>query len=88
MITGQSDSLTLVVPGQPATFNVTATGVNLTYQWQKDGSDITAGANSSSYTIAAVAEMDTGIYRCVVINAAKAIPSNAASLTVCKFASA
>ena len=83
MITNQSDSQILVVLGQPATFTVTATGDNLMYQWQKDGSDID-GANSATYAIAAIAERDEGMYQCVVSNAANSVTSIAASLTVCK----
>ena len=78
----------LVVPGQPAAFTVTATGDNLTYQWRKGGSNIATGANSATYTIAAVAESDEGGYQCVVSNAANSVTSTAASLTVCKYISA
>ena len=74
----------MVVPGQSATFTVGATGDNLTYQWQKDGVDIATGANSATYTITAVAESDTGIYRCVVSNAANSTISTPVSLIVCK----
>ena len=74
----------LVVPGQRATFIVTATGSNLMYQWQKDGVNIATGANSAIYTIDMVAESDEGEYQCVVTNAANSITSTAASLTVCK----
>ena len=87
MITVQPVSLTLIVPGQPATFTVTATGDNLMYQWQKDGVDI-VGATSATYTIEVIAESDTGMYRCVVSNAAGPITSTPASLTVCKCVSA
>ena len=88
MITVQPVSLTLIVPGQTATFTVTATGdnlmYNLMYQWQKDGSNISTGANSATYTISAVTESDEGEYRCVVSNAANLVTSTAASLKVCK----
>ena len=84
VITDQPVSLALVVPGQPATFTVTAMGDNLMYQWQKGGSNITSGANSATYTIATVVEGDEGVYQCVVTNAAKSVTSTAASLTVCK----
>ena len=77
----------LVVPGQSATFTVTATGSNLMYQWQKDGVDI-VGATSATYTIEVITESDTGMYRCVVSNAAGPVTSTAASLTVCKCVSA
>ena len=88
MITVQPVSQLLVVPGKPATFTVAATGINLMYQWQKGGSNITTGANPATYTIAAVAESDEGEYLCVVSNAAGPVTSTAASLTVCKCVSA
>ena len=84
MITGQPVSQLLVVPGQTATFTVTATGDNLMYQWQVNGSNIGTGATSATYTIAAVAESDEGMYQCVVTNAANSVTSTAAILTVCK----
>ena len=82
-ITVQPVSLELVVPGQRATFTVTATDTNLMYQWQKNVRNI-AGATSATYTIEVVTESDTGMYRCVVSNAAGPVTSIAASLTVCK----
>ena len=87
-ITDQSDPQLLIVPGQSATFTVTATGDNLMYQWQKGGSNIASGANVATYTIDMVAESDEGEYRCVVSNAANSVTSTAASLTVCKCVSA
>ena len=80
---GQPVPLMLIVPGQSATFTVTATGVNLMYQWQKDGRDI-SGATSATYTIAVVAESDEGEYQCVVSNTAGFVTSTAANLTLCK----
>ena len=88
VITGQPVSLMLAVPGQSSTFTVVAMGDILMYQWQKNGSNITAGATSDTYTIAAVAARDTGMYRCVVFNAGNSTISTAASLTVCKCISA
>ena len=87
MITVQPLPQLLVVPGQPATFNVTAMGANLTYQWQRNETDIPTGATLNSYTIDMVSKSDTGMYRCVVSNSADAaniVPSDAVSLTVCK----
>ena len=52
--------------GQPVTFSVSATGTGLTYQWRKNGVDIT-GATDSSYTIDTVAISDTGNYDVSVI---------------------
>ena len=86
VITDQPVSLTLVVPGQPATFTVSATGDSLMYQWQKDTVNIATGANSATYTIDMVAESDEGEYQCVVSNTANSVPSTTASLTVCKYA--
>ena len=86
VITVQPVSLTLVVPGQTATFTVTATGDSLMYQWQKGGVNIATGANSASYMIAAVAESDEGEYQCVVSNTANSVTSTAAGLSVCKYA--
>ena len=88
VITVQPVSLTLVVPGQTATFIVTATGDSLVYQWRKGENNISSRANSATYKIAAVAESDEGEYRCVVSNAANSVTSTAASLTVCKCISA
>ena len=73
----------MIVPGEPASFMVTATGGNLMYQWQKDEVDI-FGAISAAYIIISVAESDEGLYRCIVSNAAGMITSDAALLTVCK----
>ena len=87
IITGQPAPHLSIVPGQTVSFAVIATADNLTYQWQKDGVDITAGANSAAYIIPSVTESDEGEYQCVVINAAgnAYVISNAAQLTVCKY---
>ena len=84
-ITVQPAPQLLIVPGQPASFTVTATGDSRNYQWQKGGDDITTGATSATYTISSVMESDEGMYRCVVSNAVSTKNSNAASLTVCKY---
>lgn len=42
-------------------------GGSLSYQWQKDGSDID-GATESSYSVASASYSDEGTYRCVVTN--------------------
>ncbi len=51
--------------GNDVTFNISVTGTNIMYQWQKDGSDI-SGATSSSYTVTGAASSDLGSYTCVV----------------------
>tara|TARA_R110001583_G_scaffold25760_11_gene93164 strand:- start:22564 stop:32487 length:9924 start_codon:yes stop_codon:yes gene_type:complete len=48
-----------------AIFNVTYTGDDLLYQWQKDGVDI-AGANSTELKIQNLRVGDAGVYTCVV----------------------
>ncbi|UFH53175.1 sorbosone dehydrogenase family protein [Spirosoma sp. KNUC1025] len=71
-----------VAQGQPAGFSVTATGTApLSYQWQKNGSNIT-GATSASYTIASTAAADAGQYRVTVSNSVSSVTSNIASLSV------
>ncbi|MCH2506591.1 MAG: immunoglobulin domain-containing protein, partial [Dehalococcoidia bacterium] len=64
-----------------ATFSVTATGDNLSYQWQKDGANL-ATATSATYIITGAKSGDTGTYRCVVSNTDASVTSNGAVLTV------
>jgi hypothetical protein len=73
----------VVTVGQTATFTVAATGTSpLTYQWQKNGSNI-SGANSASYTTPATAACDDGsTFQVIVSNTAGAVTSSAATLTV------
>lgn len=68
--------------GDSITFTVMATGgESLTYQWMKDGADI-SGATSDLYTILAVTAGTAGTYTVVVANACGAVTSNPATLTV------
>jgi hypothetical protein len=62
---------------------VTATGATpLSYQWQRNGSNI-AKANSSTYTTGAASTADNGArFRCIVTNFAGSVTSNEATLTV------
>ncbi len=76
-----------VCPGSPATFVVTATGASLTYQWQKNGANLTDGGDISGATtdilqIANAQTDDNGNYRCVVTGTCGTATSNAAALTV------
>jgi hypothetical protein len=81
-ITSQPASQT-VAPGQTAIFSVTATGTPPpTYQWQKNGANIT-GATSSSYTTPPTTTADSGEqFSVVVSNAVGNVTSSAATLTV------
>ena len=72
-----------VTEGQTATFSVTAAGTApLTYQWQKNSTDI-SGATSATYTTPATAIGDNGAqYSVVVFNGAGTVTSDKATLTV------
>ena len=81
-ITTQPAALSVVV-GKAAAFTVVATGsATLTYQWQKNGTDI-SGATASTYTIPATSMGDSGArFLVVVSNSAGKATSNPAILTV------
>jgi Bacterial Ig domain/Putative Ig domain/Immunoglobulin domain/Right handed beta helix region len=72
-----------VTAGQTATFTVMANGTApLTYQWQKNGTNI-AGVTSASYTTSATTTSDSGsTFDVVVSNSAGTATSNPATLTV------
>ena len=72
-----------VTEGQTATFSLSASGTApLTYQWQKNGADI-SGATGRNHTTTPVTMADNGsTYRCVITNTAGTVTSNAATLTV------
>ena len=71
-----------VVTGQAATFSVVATGTSLSYQWQKNGTDI-AGATGASYTTPPATLADNGsVFRVNVTNSVGSVMSNGAVLTV------
>ena len=81
VITNQPDNIT-VIQGSSASFSVTATGTApLSYQWRKDGINI-SGATNSSYTISSASSADAGTYSVVVSNAYGSVTSNNATLTV------
>ena len=74
--------------GQSITFSVTASASDsgsLSYQWQKDASNI-SGATNSSYSIASVASGDAGSYTVIITNTKNGTTatttSNAGVLTV------
>ena len=63
-----------------ATFSVTASGANLTYQWLRNGATV-AGATSSTYNFVASA-INAGAYTVRVSNALGNATSSAASLSI------
>ena len=80
-----------VPEGNNAVFSVTATGVSLTYQWQKDNTNINdasgtySGTTTAMLTVESVTDPDDeGSFRVVVSNSAGDVTSNVAALTVCK----
>jgi hypothetical protein len=69
--------------GTTVTFTVVAEGSPpLSYQWQKNGTNVAANGNSSSYTLGTVQASDAGAYNVVVTNAFGSITSTSATLTV------
>ena len=82
VITTQPVSQTIAV-GKSATFVVVATGsASLSYQWQKNGANI-SGATSASYTTTPATTGDNAAkFSVVVANSAGSVTSNAATLTV------
>jgi hypothetical protein len=71
-----------VAAGTNVTFTTSATGTPpLFYQWNLNGADI-SGATGTSYTRSNVQSGDAGSYSVVVSNAAGAVASDAALLTV------
>ena len=55
-------------------FSIEASGDNLQFQWQKDGSDLNSdddkylGVNTDTLHIVATEGSDEGDYRCLVVN--------------------
>ncbi|MCL6560098.1 MAG: immunoglobulin domain-containing protein, partial [Firmicutes bacterium] len=86
-ITTQPSNQT-VTAGQTASFTVTVTGdAPLTYQWKKDGNNLSDGGNISGATTATLTvsnaqAADAGSYTCFVSNVVGNVTSNAATLTV------
>ncbi len=87
-ITTQPSAQT-VGAGQSATFSVAAAGTSpLSYQWQKNGSNI-SGATAVRYTTPATTSGDNGsLFAVVVSNSAGSVTSHQAALTVSGTASA
>lgn len=68
--------------GNNISFNVEGTGLNLTYQWQKDGVDL-GGETNNFLNINSITNADEGSYRCVISNSCgETLNSNTVTLTV------
>src|SRR5207244_1312445 len=68
-------------PGSSATFNVSATGTGLSYQWYKDSAPL-SGQTGSSLTLNNISASDADVYSVVVSGACGSPATNTASLTV------
>ncbi len=87
-VTGTAPSITThpvsqsVLEGTPVTFSIAATGTApLSYQWQKNNTDI-AGATGSTYTLTAALSDNGASFRCIVTNPVGSSASDAAVLGV------
>ena len=74
-----------VVDGNDASFSVIAEGTNLTYQWQKDGSNLTdggviSGSSTANLNLTGVSTADAVAYRCIVTGNCNSVISNPANL--------
>jgi hypothetical protein len=79
----QEPSAVTVCGGQPFSVSVTATGNNITYQWQKGGVNLSGnGANTATYSIASSTATDAGNYRCIVSNSCGADTSLVVAVAV------
>ena len=67
--------------GNPVTFSVSAIGDNLSYQWHKNGSDI-SGANNADLQLRNVSPSDEGQYYVTVFNGFSTSDSTFATLSV------
>lgn len=80
----------VICEGDNATFSIDASGFNLTYQWQENGSDISDGGIYNGTNTATLTLTDPGLvnsgnnYRCVLSSSCggSTLNSNNASLTV------
>jgi hypothetical protein len=73
--------------GTLATFSVTASGTTPSYQWTKNGANLSnagniSGATSATINLAGVSGSDAGSYAVVIANAAGSVTSSIATLTV------
>jgi hypothetical protein len=81
IIVDQPESISVII-GNPVSFSIEATGLNLGYQWYKNNA-IIVGATGSTYSITSTTiEDDKSTYYCIVTNDAGYISSEVATLTI------
>jgi hypothetical protein len=80
VITNQPASL-ICTQGNSATFSVLAGPAPLTYQWRKNGSNL-SNATNSAFTLTGVSTSDAGGYTVLISNTAGSITSSVATLTI------
>src|SRR5262249_33240048 len=68
-------------PGTTASFNVSATGTGLSYQWSK-GASALAGQTGTSLVLTNVSAADAGTYSVTVSGVCGSPATNSASLTI------
>ncbi len=69
--------------GSPVTFSVQAINGTLSYQWKRNGQNITVSGNNAGYTLPAVSVTDDGAtFQCIVSNEFGSTPSDIVTLTV------
>jgi len=84
-VTGPTPSSETLYPGGTATFNITALGVQITYQWQKIVGNVTNiinGATNSSLTINNVGPGDEASYNVLVTTPFASTNSQLATLSL------
>lgn len=79
-ITQQPQGITTCA-GNPITLSVNSTGINLTYQWRRNGINI-PGANSRILTLNNVSILDTGNYSVVISSSCGNVTSSSAFLNI------
>ena len=92
MVTQDPENQSVSTGAEAVTFQIEATGDDLIFQWQKNGSDLQGGSNYSGINtnilkIRQVKKSDAGHYRCLVRNRVvrDGKLSKEAELSVCKF---
>ena len=92
MVTQDPENQSVSTGAEAITFKIEATGDELTFQWQKNGSDLHSGSsysgiNTNTLKIQQVKKSDAGHYRCLVKNRVvrDGKLSKETKLSVCKF---